>query len=307
MTGPNRIDSDHIDSTRIESDKFEAGKFEVERVEVDRIEDHYRQQLSALMDGALSPDQARFLLRRLQHDAELGQCLERWHMAGDALRGEVQMIVCAGFAERVAAMIASEPALDATASPVRAGRWSNGLRWGSGAALAASVALVALLVARPSSGPDPAQAPASVAVEIAAPTHSPSAAENQASETAPTVAVMSNETASLPRRLTNSRNTRSQDQRAAVRVAARSTEQPMVAAALPQGQSPSTSNDAFGNTAIPPSRPWPSAVLPQSATGNFMVDYGRVSSPSFYPFEPRLPGGQGSNDETRTTSDGGPP
>ena len=30
-----------------------------------------RQQLSALVDGDLAPDQAKFLLRRLGHDAEL--------------------------------------------------------------------------------------------------------------------------------------------------------------------------------------------------------------------------------------------
>ena len=37
----------------------------------DKLDLHQRQQLSALVDGELAPDQARFLLRRLQHDAEL--------------------------------------------------------------------------------------------------------------------------------------------------------------------------------------------------------------------------------------------
>ena len=37
-----------------------------------------RQQLSALVDGDLAPDQAAFLLRRLGHDAELAGRWQRW-------------------------------------------------------------------------------------------------------------------------------------------------------------------------------------------------------------------------------------
>ena len=39
---------------------------------VDKILDHNRLQLSALVDGELSPHEARFLLRRLQHDPAHG-------------------------------------------------------------------------------------------------------------------------------------------------------------------------------------------------------------------------------------------
>ncbi|MFN7137618.1 MAG: RseA family anti-sigma factor, partial [Thermomonas sp.] len=42
-----------------------------------------REQLSALMDGMLPEDQTRFLLRRLQHDAELAGSWERWRIASD--------------------------------------------------------------------------------------------------------------------------------------------------------------------------------------------------------------------------------
>ncbi|HWU69970.1 MAG TPA: RseA family anti-sigma factor, partial [Pseudoxanthomonas sp.] len=51
----------------------------------DKFELHYRLQLSALIDGDLSPDEARFLLRRLQHDGELNACWERWQLCGDVL------------------------------------------------------------------------------------------------------------------------------------------------------------------------------------------------------------------------------
>ena len=46
-----------------------------------------REQLSALMDGALPADQTRFLLRRLQHDAPLAGCWERWRLTGEVMRG----------------------------------------------------------------------------------------------------------------------------------------------------------------------------------------------------------------------------
>ena len=46
-----------------------------------------REQLSALMDGALPPDETRFLLRRLQHDASLAECWERWRLTGEVMRG----------------------------------------------------------------------------------------------------------------------------------------------------------------------------------------------------------------------------
>ena len=49
-----------------------------------------REQLSALMDGALPPDQTRFLLRRLQHDAPLAESWERWRLAGETMRGLAQ-------------------------------------------------------------------------------------------------------------------------------------------------------------------------------------------------------------------------
>ena len=39
-----------------------------------RVDALHRQQLSALIDGELSADQARFLIRRLEHDLDLSAC-----------------------------------------------------------------------------------------------------------------------------------------------------------------------------------------------------------------------------------------
>ncbi|MGB3392727.1 MAG: sigma-E factor negative regulatory protein, partial [Stenotrophomonas sp.] len=115
----------------------------------DKFELHYRQQLSVLVDGGLAADQARFLLRRLEHDAELSACQERWQLLGDVLRGNACAPAPAGFAQGVQAAIVADavrngPLPVAPQHTMRRG-WK---RWGGGAALAASVAAVALFMAR---------------------------------------------------------------------------------------------------------------------------------------------------------------
>ena len=59
----------------------------------------HRQQLSAMLDGELSPDEAKFMLRRLQHDGELAACWERWQVCGDVLRGRHHALLPSDFAE----------------------------------------------------------------------------------------------------------------------------------------------------------------------------------------------------------------
>ncbi|HEY0332445.1 MAG TPA: RseA family anti-sigma factor, partial [Stenotrophomonas sp.] len=100
----------------------------------DKIERHYRQQLSALVDGQLPADEARFLLRRLQHDDELAGCQERWQLCGDVLRGMAAAPAPLDFVARVQRAVASEAQAPAVPVPAR-----HGWRWGSGA-IAASVA-----------------------------------------------------------------------------------------------------------------------------------------------------------------------
>ena len=123
-----------------------------------------KQQLSALVDGELPRDQARFLLRRLPDDAELSGCWQRWHVAGDVLRGQGCAPVRADFMARVSVAIADE------AAPGR-GVSREVLKWVGGFAVAASVALVALMAVRPS-GEQPqapliAVVPTAPAVEVA--------------------------------------------------------------------------------------------------------------------------------------------
>jgi anti-sigma factor RsiW len=247
----------------------------------DRILDHHRLQLSALLDGELPPDEARFLLRRLQHDPQLLGCWERWQQAGDILRGQVELPLPTGFAVAVAEAVAREPKRRFVADGPRR------LRWGGGAALAASAAVIALLLARQpqetapavaQSNPDiaaaPAPAPAGAPSVV---TPSPDRVPAQAGELATALAV-----ADVPRRL-GARRSRAQSQRAAIRNPAQR--------AVPDTAVSAVEVDPFSGQHISlANRPWPRALLPaSSAAGTFTVDYGtrQAVTPALYPFAPR--------------------
>lgn len=289
----------------------------------EKLLDHNRQQLSALIDDALSPDEARFLLRRLQHDESLAQCLSRWQLCGDILRGHAHAPAPAGFAQRVATAIAGDTATAADARPATG--WRSA-RWGSGLALAASVAVIALFVARqtpelasPDGGSQPAQvasqaqpqtpAPATVvaSVQTSAPTNLvPQPRQPDAPGSAGEIAAVA-AVAALPRRAAE-RRSRAQSQRAALRTSSRRAVEPQiaVAAAAPgPAASPPAVQDAMVATAaaspaianpftpkagIITTRPWPRALLPGAAAGSgFSVDYGRRQADpgAFYPFQLR--------------------
>ena len=113
----------------------------------DKLFVYHRQQLSAMLDGELSPDQAKFMLRRLQHDGELAACWERWQVCGDVLRGQRNDLLPADFAQRVATAIGGDAVLVGAPKTRRAPR-PRLARWGGGAAVAASVALMAVFVGR---------------------------------------------------------------------------------------------------------------------------------------------------------------
>ena len=114
------------------------------------------EQLSALMDGELSEAQARFLLRRLEHDEELRGKWARLQLASSCMKGHALRPMAADLAPRVAAGLA-------VATPVRAKRPL--LQW----AIAASVAALALALAprlMPGNAPESTSA---VATTTAAP------------------------------------------------------------------------------------------------------------------------------------------
>jgi sigma-E factor negative regulatory protein RseA len=104
------------------------------------------EQLSAFMDGELGRDETRFLLRRVDGDARLVQRWTRYHVARQALRRQEIVALRADFSGAILARI------DLEAMPQAARQtW---LRWGSGGAIAAAVAVVALMATRPTAEPD---------------------------------------------------------------------------------------------------------------------------------------------------------
>lgn len=276
---------------------------------IDKLDIHHRQQLSALMDGDLPADEARFLLRRLQHDHELAGCWERWQLCGDVLRGQGRAPAPAGFAERVAQAIAAESTSSAHAAPQAQGARPRNLlaRWGGGA-LAASVALVALFMARQQSpqdvpvGEGTQVASAQATAPVAAP-ESPSApAPDAEAYAAAAVAVA----ASVPRRQDNARRSATRSQQAArsaqrvaradVPVRANGTTQvaPLEAVATVAASTPAHASNPFSHGAqdAVASRPWPRSALSAypSASGSLTTGYSSESAArTFYPFEPRLP------------------
>lgn len=108
----------------------------------DTRDNELKLQLSALVDGELERDQVRFLIRRLPDDADLSGCWQRWHVSGDALRGQCGAPLRQDFLAQVSLAIADD------AVPGR-GVSRDVLKWVGGFAVAASVALVALMAVRP--------------------------------------------------------------------------------------------------------------------------------------------------------------
>lgn len=104
----------------------------------------FQEQLSALMDGELQRDETMFLLRRVEGERDL---LARWsgyHVARQALRRQEILPLRADFASSIMA------AIDAEAAPaIGRSRSATLLRWGSGGAIAASVAVAALIATGP--------------------------------------------------------------------------------------------------------------------------------------------------------------
>ncbi|MDE1893876.1 MAG: sigma-E factor negative regulatory protein [Pseudomonadota bacterium] len=107
-----------------------------------------QETLSAGVDGELSKDELRFLLRRLDHDASLQHTWDRYHVARDGLRRKLPPLAGAGFSERVMLAIERE------SGPVARGRRNHWLRWSAGGAIAASVAAAALMISQPGGDAD---------------------------------------------------------------------------------------------------------------------------------------------------------
>lgn len=106
----------------------------------------FGESLSVFFDGEIDRDAARFVIRRLESDAEARAKLERMALIGACLRGELVSSRRPSLADRVAAGLAAEE---------RDWRRRRSLwwRWPVGIAAAASVAAVVLLAGGPAPMP----------------------------------------------------------------------------------------------------------------------------------------------------------
>ena len=105
--------------------------------------DSLNEQLSACLDGQLPEAELDLLVRHVARDSDLRGTLGRYALIGEALRGQGAIRASIGFADRVAAAIATEQV--APRRSVLPGsavmRW---LRPAAGLAVAAGVAAVAI-------------------------------------------------------------------------------------------------------------------------------------------------------------------
>jgi sigma-E factor negative regulatory protein RseA len=107
-----------------------------------------RETLSAGMDGELSREELRFLLRRLDHDDSLCQAWSDYHLARDGLRGQMAPRASVDFASRVMAALDAVEVADVRQVQV-VGKRRHWFQWSAGGAIAASVAVAALMLTQP--------------------------------------------------------------------------------------------------------------------------------------------------------------
>ena len=246
-----------------------------------------REQLSALMDGALPADETRFLLRRLQHDAPLAECWERWRLSGEVMRGLAPaQRLPADFATRVSAAIFDEAQGSVRGEPVEPrARKPAWLRWGGGAAMAASLAVVVGFVAR-QPAVDPAGITPQTQIAAASTTLDPAPVPSLPEPTSRSLPASSETLVAATAIAAAARPQRSRD-------AARNV-QASRAIAAPLRERPAESVAAVASLPIDApqpdivTRPWPRSALPQYAGNNALTvgfgEHDRVAAP-YNPFQ----------------------
>jgi negative regulator of sigma E activity len=279
-----------------------TGLHETSAVRDANSREFHREQLSAMMDGALSADEARFLLRRMEHDDELADCWERWQFTGDALRGIAGRALPADFSRRVGRAIADDIALaDAVEAQTLAVAATPGtrrplLRWGGGAALAASVALAALIGSRTLSSPDDVPLQVATASAPAAPVPVPVASVQVPEPVLPAGTVEAGVAAIAAAAVaTNDKRPARPHLVASAQAIPAGRSATGLAAKSRKTASPQAvqvASAAHGRDLAPgahmTSKPWPRALVPGASAGG-EVTAGFEGSAAFQPFQPPRP------------------
>jgi sigma-E factor negative regulatory protein RseA len=137
------------------------------------MNDQTKQHISSLMDGEISRETSRFLVRRLGSDDELSATWARYHLIRDCLRYQEGRFTGEDLCSRVSSALENEPNKSGRKLPLS---W---LKPAAGMAIAASVALLAVVSvgqrqmepnASPAGFADTAQAEAFVTPQSLSPT-----------------------------------------------------------------------------------------------------------------------------------------
>jgi len=126
------------------------------------------EHLSSLMDGEISRESGMFLTRRLSSDDALCETWERYHLIRDCIRQPGSKLVVSGLSEKLNVKLAAEEA--PTGSVWRTRQWIKPV---SGLAIAASVALLAIVVTAPRQGTSPVTSDSVLAQPVNQPFVSP--------------------------------------------------------------------------------------------------------------------------------------
>lgn len=268
------------------------------------VREFHREQLSAMMDGALSADETKFLLRRMEHDDALADCWERWQFLGDAMRGHAGRALPADFSRRVGRAIADDIAAGHHDQPIAVASGSRRplLRWGGGAALAASVALAALIGTRSLSSPDDDASAAVASTAMPAPVVipapiAPGVAPSPLSSPVPQLSIADAGTGAVVAAATvatatgNRRSARprimagAQTLAASAQASGHAATAVLHASAIP-GVLPATNGVADDQTQLP-SKPWPRALVPGASVGGGLnAGYAGVDGLELHALQP---------------------
>ncbi len=126
------------------------------------------EHLSSLMDGELSSETGLFLIRRLSSDEAMCDKWERYHLVRDCIRQPGSKHMVTGLSVKLNASLSA--AEMTTVSAWRDNRW---LKPVSGLAIAASVALMAIVVTAPQSGELPNEGDTALSTSVNQPFVSP--------------------------------------------------------------------------------------------------------------------------------------
>lgn len=104
------------------------------------------EKLSALLDGELEANELEQTVKQTAGELSMRETWGRYHLIRDAMRGQLDSLAPAGFADAISSRLQSEPSI--LAPRRRSGIRIKATRWVAGMAVAASVASVAIVGVR---------------------------------------------------------------------------------------------------------------------------------------------------------------